>query len=380
MCAGRWPPRAIFPASARGVKVTGLLVQEQRIRQQYISRQHQRRRRATLAAAVAIAAGTFLGVFVSAVLVFWGVVAGVFVYFHVERTRALLVWPRHGYADDRSRLRLARTVVPAAAGLATPFTVVDETFPTPGTRPVQWLFAALPVLVVVTSLFSYATGADSLYALLGPGAGASPVVRAVIFVLQALAILVIGLLLLRSIFRQQAVTVAATPEQAEALAERIVRRIKRGSGPVLGAQVMQCSDVSWPGAIREALAEADVALFDVTDLGQAQLDDLALAYQRLPPERVVLLCAAKEVPVGAGPAQESAASGDSPRDGGATAFLPPEKLRQLEETVGAGLPQQSQVVMRPARDPGPGPAGTATYRHIEKDLRASIADALSAAA
>lgn len=317
-----------------------------------------------LAVSLIAIAGLLAGVFVSAVLLAWGGALAFYAWNHLGRGRAVLVWPRHDFVEDRASPSLSRVVFPAAAGLATPLTIIDESFPAPGAKSMHWLLVALPALVVAASLFSWITGADSLYALLGPGAPASDVVRSVIFVLQAVAILLIGLFVLRAMFRQQAASVAATAEEAEARAGELVAKIRRGEGPIPGAHVMQCSQVTWPGAIRKAIAEADVALFDVTELNDALLSDMRLAYQRLSPERIVLMCAASAQGTGDASVAE---------DG-----LPRQRAAALEEVAGPGIVRRSPMVARPRVDPGPGAAGAVTYHRLEQRLRTTLTEALAA--
>jgi hypothetical protein len=319
------------------------------------------RRRATAAALVVALVGILAGVFASAVLLLWGLVAAVYTFYFFSRSRMLLVWPRHGHTLDHSRMRLDRALGDATAGLATPLSVLDETFPPPGSGGVQWILAALPAIVVATGLLAYVTDADSLYALLGPGEPASAVMQSVIIAVQCVLTLLVGLYLLRALIRRQGAVVGAAPEEAEVHAGRLVDRVRSGRAPFFGGVAVQCSDRSWPGVLRRAIADADAVLFNVTELDARLLADVEVAYRRVGAERVILACAVDD---------DAQAQGAS--------RLPTDRQRAVEAAAGAPVTGKSPILVFPLTEPA-GPGVVVGYQHLRDQLRERIAQALEAA-
>jgi hypothetical protein len=149
------------------------------------------------------------------------------------------------------------------------------------------------------------------------------------------------------------------PRRWEKGCARVVERVRARRGMVAGVCVLATPDEVWEQVVRRLAAEADAVVLDVTQLTANMETEIAILRERLPPERLVLLCA-------------------TPRLGS----LPGDVERLLEDRLGRDHVRRAKVVTYEV--PGPGNArripSRRRYRNqVAAALALCLADAVEAA-
>lgn len=216
-----------------------------------------------------------------------------------NRPRLVLLLRRFSsYAKDE--MVLARVLGRAARGLAVPVTVQDESFK--GDLPMGLQAAERYLLLPVTVLLP--TGI--LFWL--PGSSS-----ALDLIVTWLVVAVFTYLGGRAALRWFGTYRASAGDWRRGV-DRIVAKIRRNSGSFSGTAVIKLPTSVWRDAVRTMLDEADAVVIDLTAMSSNLEWEIAEAFQRRPPESILLTWAATKYD----------ADGE----------MPPAYLDSLEEILG----------------------------------------------